>query len=347
MITAEQPQSVMTTSNKTLQNKLLNSFHAKPDFPTEPQYLPWPWRTANRAMKSSSASMKSSFRSRKAIDLGEYTIKNYGIKYDDTLTNVSSHPPPRRPLSRASSVMDISRPATGMLKIKKSFSTEHLNRAKTSMAGYSTNTGKTNRSVSHKDVYKPFKRSLSHEPPLPKLRAPSRRASVASIKNILQRSNSRVLKTINETPGGLPAEFRAKRKPPLPTYMRPLTRSKTVPVSLKKASNVYGNRPTTGKARQQARSMLQTKLKHYSMEKQKPTVRRKKYTKKKSSWKSPFSLPSSLQSQPISLKSFGKSKNAKVEPWTSSRSQSKFNDSLTSRDYVTTDQDMTSGKTRL
>lgn len=342
MTNADQPKSMISTSNKALQNKV----QAKPDFPTEPQYLPWPWRTANRAMKNNPVSAKSSFRSKQMVDLGEYTIKNYGIKYDDTLTNVSQHPPFRRPLTRASSVLDMSRPKTGMLKIKKSFSTEHLNRAKTSLGGYPSNTATLSRSVSQRDVYQPFRNGQYHEPPMSKPSAPSRRASVASIKNILKRSNARALKTINESPRRLPSPFRTKRKPPLPTYMRPITRSKTtLPTTLKKANNVYGNRPSTAVVKQQKRSMLHTKLKHYAMEKQQPTIRRKKYRKKKSSWKSPFSLPSSLQSQPISLKSFTRSKNAKVEPLKSSRTVSKLNDSLTSRDFVTTDPDITSGKT--
>ncbi|XP_071155925.1 uncharacterized protein [Mytilus edulis] len=350
--------SSVTTNNKTFQQRLLNNMNNTPtkEFPTEPQYLPWPWRTANRAMRSKPASVKSgntSFKSRNAElpDLGEFTIHNYGIKYDDTMSTANTHPPPRRPLSRASSVYNLSRPPTRMLEMKKSYSQEHLNRSKTSIGHFQKHPSSKSlldRSVSHNDVsrskpiIKPFQKSKFFEKPPSKPNNPSRRASVATIKMMMQRSNTRMLNTISESKERIPSPLRYKRKPPLPPYMRPLTRSKTLPTpsALKKAANVYGTRPATGKLKENARSMLQTKLRHKNMEQ--PVRRKKKYSKKKSSWKSPFSLPSSLQTRTLSLKTLSKMKHSKVEPAKSSTTIGRFNDSFTSRDFATTDHDVTS-----
>ncbi|CAC5380357.1 unnamed protein product [Mytilus coruscus] len=73
-----------------------------------------------------------------------------------------------------------------------------------------------------------------------------------------------------------------------------------------------------------------------------PVRRKKKYSKKKSSWKSPFSLPSTLQTRTLSLKSLSKMKHTKVEPAKSSTTIARLNDSFTSRDFATTDHDVTS-----
>lgn len=341
------PSSVIT-NNKTLQKKM--SIDKPPEFPSEPQYLPWPWRTANRAMKINTTSVKSataSFKSSTAgiPDLGEFMIKNYGIRYDDTLSSTLSHPAPRRPLSRSNSVYDVSRPPT-MLEMRKTYSQDHLNRSKTSVDNYPTPRTLLSRSMSQNDITR--KKSISNKPfpnnqyirkPPTKPNAPSRRASVATFKNMLHRKNSHMLKPISESRERIPTPLKFTRKPPLPTYMRPLTRSKTAltPKVLRKAANVYSGRPSTGKLMEKSRSLLQTKLKHQKMEK--PTRKKRKILRKKRSmWRSPFALPSSIKPNSLSLKTLSKLKHSKVEPI---KNSAMLSHSLTSKGFTT--DEITSG----
>jgi hypothetical protein len=61
------PSSV-TTNNKALQKKM--SIDKPPEFPSEPQYIPWPWRTANRAMKTNTTAVNSATISFKSSTTG-------------------------------------------------------------------------------------------------------------------------------------------------------------------------------------------------------------------------------------------------------------------------------------
>lgn len=336
------PSSVVT-NNKALKKTM--SIDKPPEFPSEPQYLPWPWRTANRAMKTNTTSVKSATTSFKSNtngipDLGEFMIKNYGIRYDDTLSSTVSHPPPRRLLSRSNSVYDVSRPPTGMLEMRKTYSHDHLNRSKTSVDNYPTPRTLLSRSMSQNDITR--KKSISNKPfpnnqyirkPPTKPNAPSRRASVANIKNMLHRKNSHMLKPISESREKIPTSLIFTRNP---TYMRALTRSKTTltPGVLRKAANVYSGHPSTGKLTEKSRSLLQTKLKHQKMEK--PTRKKRKILRKKRSmWRSPFALPSSIKPNSLSLKTLSKLKHSKVEP---TKNSARLSHSLTSRGFTTADE---------
>lgn len=342
------PSSV-TTNNKTLQKKM--SIDKPPEFPSEPQYLPWPWRTANRAMKTNTTAVKSATISFKSSttgipDLGEFMIKNYGIRYDDTLSSTFSHPPPRQPLSRSNSVYDVSRPPTGMLEMRKTYSHDHLNRSKTSVDNYPTPRTLLSWFISQNDITrkksisKPFPNNQYVRKPPTKLNAPPRKASVANIKNILHRKNSHMLKPISESRERIPIPLKFTRKSPLSTYMRPLTKSKTAltPSVLRKAANMYSERPSTGKLTEKSRSLLQTKLKHQKMEK--PTRKKRKILRKKRSmWRSPFALPSSIKPNSLSLKTLSKLKHSKVDP---KKNSARLSHSLTSRGFTTADE-ITSG----
>ncbi|VDI27421.1 Hypothetical predicted protein, partial [Mytilus galloprovincialis] len=107
----------------------------EPQTPT-PKYLPWPWRTAKRASNKSAFQSQTDLRkfgpipetTKECVDLADYTVSKYGLRYDDTgvdgVNDKISRPPTRfMPISNSERNMSLSR--TSILSRSSSVASLH------------------------------------------------------------------------------------------------------------------------------------------------------------------------------------------------------------------------------
>lgn len=89
-----------------------------PEIGPTPKYLPWPWRTAKRASQKTTFQSQTDLRkfgplpenTLECVNLADYTVNKYGLRYDDTGVDESRNSisrPPTRFIPRSKSVVDL------------------------------------------------------------------------------------------------------------------------------------------------------------------------------------------------------------------------------------------------
>lgn len=134
-------------SHTDLLGEMKKIHHPPPPIVTEkprpaptPKYLPWPWRTAKRASQKSQFQSQSNLNkfgpltetTQDCVNLANYTISKYGIKYDDAGVDHLDQKianPPTRFIPRAQSFLTLSR-ASSRASFSRSSSLTSLNRSR-------------------------------------------------------------------------------------------------------------------------------------------------------------------------------------------------------------------------
>ena len=265
----------------------------KPRPAPTPKYLPWPWRTAKRASQKSQFQSQSNLNkfgplpetTQDCVNLANYTISKYGIKYDDAGVDHLDQKipnPPTRFIPRAQSFLTLSRACS------------------TSSFSRSSSVTSLNRSRSMQDIHTPT----------PRIVHLSRAPSLKSLRSFTERTQTNVLMVIEERKK---KEERVVIDPrpdhsirPIPHYMFPIRSKSVTKFDLKKNMNPL--------AFPLKRSKTELRPIPNKSKKTKTKVKKNKNKIKRTKKKSPYSVipkrPRQVTLMPLSRPQ----KTAKVKP---------------------------------
>ncbi|XP_052094560.1 uncharacterized protein LOC127730288 [Mytilus californianus] len=239
----------------------------------------------------------------------------------------------------SSSMNDLSRPTTRMLKMRKSVSLEQMNKAHNSV-NYDSHYPKVKRiqdsEVFKNDVrqYKQTKTIYNKEKPLFEFKNSKHKVSESYHQSMRQRGNERKMKTIRESNENIPHKHRKSIQKDVQTLQRPVSVSSYN--SLRTFDNSFEPRPASRSS--ENRFMLLKKQMRQSAER---PEEKKKTMSKRTNWKSPYFLHP-VKPARSSIKYYNKFKNPKIEPFKSKHSVKKSNKKFASRAFATTDYDVIS-----